>query len=453
MGLGDYVVATQMRDVMSTLIRKEIQRERPRYEYAKVQTVDRASRRAYVQFAGEETEEQIALGHLFPVKRDQIVRIEGLTGDRYVSDVIGEPAIRLYSTYRGGVSGADINADTWGLAVDDEGSNSVDPDYGRQLILGPDTIQTRQGRLGVTSPLPLYINPLFDFAVDDKVNNRVQINNMILGNYNMTDDIAIIGHTSQVIIDANAPPAYSIAFSSSGEVWLNTGAETSGINLQVGSILVARVLRTGGHGRLNLSDGQLYVTKATQPDWGSMAVVAETPASGTGAWTGLSAHVPTAGTAVIWSLNNNVVAWNARNSANSGWIPIKASAFTVSSSVEEKFDIAALGDADITEKVRRLRPVRFRRPGTPCASCRGAKDPECDGCHGGDHRGVGAQKYEDSPFLGFIAEEMVGVLPEACSYDGDGNVDGVDLGSLTAVLMKMVQKHDLAITALQRRTP
>lgn len=453
MGLGDYVVATQMRDVMSTLIRKEIQRERPRYEYATVKSVDRASRRAYVQFQGEEGEEQIALGHLIPGHEGQVVRVEGLTGDRYVADVMGAPALRAYSTYRGATGDfptADLQADTWGLSVDDEGFYSTPvgvDEYRRQLVVGPDTIQTRQGRLGVTAPHPLYINPLFDYAVDDRINNRVQINNLVIGNWSQDSDLTgVIYHRNAESMTANQP-GYNLAIQGTGATLLNTPVSNGILYLQVAQYSVMQISRPS-FGRALMEEGQLYVKKATQTSWGEVGLVLEGTGVGSGAWSGMSAHVPDGANAPVWSVNHNVVAWNARNSSNNGWIPIKASAFTVSSSAREKSDIATLDEADVTARLHKLRPVSFKRPPSACPYCLGGDD-SCETCHGGDIRGVGAKKYEDSPFLGFIAEEMEPVFPEACSYGPDGDVDGIDLGSLTAVLMKVVQKHDRAIAALQ----
>lgn len=449
MGLGDYVVATQMRDVMSALIKKEIQRERPRYEYAKVQSVERVSRKAYVRFEGEVTDTLVSFGHVIPTLKNQVVRVEGLNGDRYVADVMGKPALRVHSTYRGGEPGANINADTWGLAVDDEGIYPDGDDYRIQTVFGPDTIQTRQGRLGVTSPRPLYINPLFDFAVDDRINNRVMINNLVMGNWSQADtSSAVLYHKARANIADNVP-GYQIRLVSDGGLILNAVTQITFQNQQADLMYLSKPFAS--YGRLLLPQCQLYVQKTTQSSWGEMAGVYESNAVGASAWSGISAYSVDGVNALMWAVNHNVVAWNARNSANTAWVPIKASAFTVSSSAEMKRDIATLDRLDITTRGQKLRPVRFKRPPSPCPHCLdGSIKSDCKACRGRDHRSAGTRKYEDTDFVGFIAEEVEPIFPEVCSYDGDGKVDGLDLGALSAVLMVMVQKHELDIANIKK---
>lgn len=91
MGLGDFETALAMRDVMQTLVAAEVEKQRPRYQYATVTGIDRPSRKCSVQFPGEATSVSVNMGSIQPSAVGQTVRIEGLAGDRFVGDVLGLP--------------------------------------------------------------------------------------------------------------------------------------------------------------------------------------------------------------------------------------------------------------------------------------------------------------------------------------------------------------------------
>lgn len=90
-GFDDFNTALAMRDTIRKMVESEVQRQRPRYQYATVTAIDRVSRKCTVQFPGEAGTVVVNMGALQPNTVGQVVRIDGLAGDRFVSDVIGDP--------------------------------------------------------------------------------------------------------------------------------------------------------------------------------------------------------------------------------------------------------------------------------------------------------------------------------------------------------------------------
>lgn len=89
MALGDYVFALEMRDVLQQLVAAEIEKQRPQYRYAEVQSFTRSLRKCVVQFTGESSNVTVNMGSIQPQSVGQIVRIDGVAGDRFVADVMG----------------------------------------------------------------------------------------------------------------------------------------------------------------------------------------------------------------------------------------------------------------------------------------------------------------------------------------------------------------------------
>lgn len=53
--------------------------------------------------------------------------------------------------------------------------------------------------------------------------------------------------------------------------------------------------------------------------------------------------------------------------------------------------------------------------------------------------------------IGFIAEEMAGVLPEVVGFDSDGNATGIDYGRLTALIIEAVKEQQREIESMSER--
>lgn len=79
-----------IRDLIVKIATTTINELRPRPQIATVTQIDRLTNKCWVKFTGETISVPVAMGSIQPYSVGQLVRIEGLTGDRYVSDVIGK---------------------------------------------------------------------------------------------------------------------------------------------------------------------------------------------------------------------------------------------------------------------------------------------------------------------------------------------------------------------------
>lgn len=95
-GFDEYAYATQFRDLIKKVVAETLESERPKYKYATVTDIDRPLRKATIIFNGETSPVIVNMGSIQPRKVGQIVRVEGIGTDKFISDVVG-PA------YGGGV--------------------------------------------------------------------------------------------------------------------------------------------------------------------------------------------------------------------------------------------------------------------------------------------------------------------------------------------------------------
>lgn len=91
-GFGAFENAIRMRDVVYTHVRRELERVRPRYQYGVVVSIDRANRICVVNYPPDTENQTVRMGHVQPARIGQTVRVDGLVGDRFVSDVLGDSA-------------------------------------------------------------------------------------------------------------------------------------------------------------------------------------------------------------------------------------------------------------------------------------------------------------------------------------------------------------------------
>ena len=181
-----------------------------------------------------------------------------------------------------------------------------------------------------------------------------------------------------------------------------------------------------------------------QTDWSYAGIRTETLSN----WAVFTAHAPTHGQAITFGIDGTTgQILHVRNSTNTAYIPIKASAFTVSSSELTKKNIRDYTPAEqvvyrkekVTEKniseappsfletVSKMRPVIFNRP------FHSLTDPSVA-------RTAVAEKNESHDKIGFIAEEMEKLLPEACSWGPSGAVDGISYEAIVPVLVAAIQE-------------
>ena len=87
-GLARQANALRMRDLIRRISRQVVDTQRPRYQYGQIVTLTPVAKRATVLFPGETTAITVKMGALQPTQPGQIVRVAGLTGDRYIDDVM-----------------------------------------------------------------------------------------------------------------------------------------------------------------------------------------------------------------------------------------------------------------------------------------------------------------------------------------------------------------------------
>lgn len=114
-GLADFQSALKMRDIIETIVKGVVEQVRPRIQYGTVTAIDRPKRKCSVQFVGETTSVSVAMGSVQPQSEGQVVRIDGVAGDRFVADVLGPifndmPMVNSIKLQSGGSLGAAINS-------------------------------------------------------------------------------------------------------------------------------------------------------------------------------------------------------------------------------------------------------------------------------------------------------------------------------------------------------
>jgi hypothetical protein len=88
MSFADYATAAKARDAIQKIIANWMAINRPTYTYATVVSFDNPSNSAVVTPNGQTTSVKVSMGRERPTAAGQIVRVEGLPGDRYISDVL-----------------------------------------------------------------------------------------------------------------------------------------------------------------------------------------------------------------------------------------------------------------------------------------------------------------------------------------------------------------------------
>lgn len=88
-GFGDFSFSLYMRDTIQRLAEERIEALRPRYRYGTVSSIDRVNRKCGVTLNGETAPVIVNMGSIQPAVIGQTVRVEGLRGDRFITDVMG----------------------------------------------------------------------------------------------------------------------------------------------------------------------------------------------------------------------------------------------------------------------------------------------------------------------------------------------------------------------------
>lgn len=95
MAFDEYAYAIQFRDLIKRLVDDKIEQLRPRVQYATVTAIDRVLHKCTVNYPGDATPIPINMGVIQPSITGQTVRIDGLAGDRYIADVLGDSSLTV----------------------------------------------------------------------------------------------------------------------------------------------------------------------------------------------------------------------------------------------------------------------------------------------------------------------------------------------------------------------
>lgn len=89
-GMGDFEFALQMRELIKQIIADELAASRPIMRYGKVDSIDRVAYKCGVIFVGDVLPVTVSMGALKPSAIGQIVRVEGIGSDRYITDIVSD---------------------------------------------------------------------------------------------------------------------------------------------------------------------------------------------------------------------------------------------------------------------------------------------------------------------------------------------------------------------------
>lgn len=92
-GFGGYEEAMEMRDIINEMVRISLDSNRPAPTYARVYTIDGGARTCMVVINGDTVAVKATCGSIIPSAVDQIVRLEGPPGARYIADVLGPDVV------------------------------------------------------------------------------------------------------------------------------------------------------------------------------------------------------------------------------------------------------------------------------------------------------------------------------------------------------------------------
>lgn len=120
----DYVTALTTKQIIEDIVGRSIEAQRPSYRYAIVQSIDRVNRSCQVVMNGDPDTAAVpcAMGSIQPSKVGQVVRIDGLPGDRFIQDVMGP----VYLVADSGEVNGDLVLDNGTLFVNGNLGTNVD---------------------------------------------------------------------------------------------------------------------------------------------------------------------------------------------------------------------------------------------------------------------------------------------------------------------------------------
>lgn len=246
----------------------------------------------------------------------------------------------------------------------------------------------------------------------------------IVGQWNGSNAYAMFAHLTQVQENSNY---YAVLQGKAGSADENTyiNARTGDyIGLRIGNSEIAKITAN------NIESNKAGSGFNTQSFYANAA-----------GKTGIGAGQPGV-VGAVWYVNTaDAERWHARSSGDGGYVPILASAFTVSSAANTKENIRT--EAFEPDLLHKLRPVRFRRKADPHSTRRvGAATAALFG-------GEVPEPDEQPETLGLVADELIEILPEAVALDIDGNPLGIDLGVVMAAGIGLMQQVERRLAAIE----
>ncbi len=132
--------------------------------------------------------------------------------------------------------------------------------------------------------------------------------------------------------------------------------------------------------------------------------------------------------------------WEARIGDDTGFAPIIASEYQIGSAIDGKTDVRPAIVA-ATPKVKDIRTVNFKRPPVNMI--------DADGKRLGPNPSPTIRRNEDRDRLGWIAEDVFAIVPEAVVVDENNAPQGIDLAHMVALLWKANQELEGRLLALE----
>jgi hypothetical protein len=452
--LDEYPTALRFRDIIQSMVSAQIEKNRPRYKYAVVKSIDRVNYKSTVRFPGETVDVTVNMGAVQPNAINQVVRVDGIASDRYIADVMGLAYVAAASPSNPAYPVTDAAFNTTTPAFFKSGigiSPSVNTnDFASGIYWGPMGGQAAQAGIYVQQSsvygTKMYFATTDAFGTGQKTGMYIDhLGNVYLPRVGsaLTAPKLVVGSTviepnagtySQLQITNGSKSGYSgFHFADEGLTLMIDGSGASGVytdagawifyfdssgTLGAGTVPGARV--SGAVGAANT----LYNTSGNYATWN---------------WSGQGGQP-----AWLWGGNDsvNMYVYNPSNfnvySVQTGSpYPVIAASITIGGSANTF--ISSNGTMQkVSSSLRHKTNVRRML---------GGKDIHQGFPHGllqlEAKKWLFRQRLEaekDRYEIGFIAEDVAEVFPDAIYYDEEGKIDAYSHPAIETALVELVKE-------------